>query len=111
LAALVSVLAIFRWNDATNAAAAISATTSLVGAVAGAFLGSGSDPWGKREQRPLASGRKRCSGRQRPCCHPRAPTSSGGDKEMKHPTAGGKVSRVINAMPNPHLAPRQRPVR
>jgi hypothetical protein len=77
LAALVSVLAIFRWNDATNAATAISATTSLVGAVAGAFLGSGSDPWGKREQRPLASGRKRCSGRQRPCCHPRAPTSSG----------------------------------
>jgi membrane associated rhomboid family serine protease len=77
LAALVSVLAIFRWNDATNAAMGISATTSLVGAVTGAFLGSRSDPWGRREQRPFASGRKRCSERQWPCCHPRAPTSSG----------------------------------
>lgn len=39
LVALVSVVAIFRWNDATNAAAVIGATTSLVGTVAGAFLG------------------------------------------------------------------------
>jgi hypothetical protein len=111
LAALVAVLAIFRWNDATNAATTISATTSLVGAVASAFLGSGSNPWGRREQRPLASGRKRCSGGNgRVATRERQP-APGGDKEMKHPTAGGKVSRVVYAMTNPHLAPRQRPVR
>lgn len=39
LVALVSVVAIFRWDDAANAAVVIGATTSLVGTVAGAFLG------------------------------------------------------------------------
>ena len=39
LVALVSVVAIFRWDDATNTAAVIGATTSLVGTVVGAFLG------------------------------------------------------------------------
>jgi uncharacterized membrane protein len=39
LVALVSVVAIFRWDDATNTSAVIGATTSLVGTVVGAFLG------------------------------------------------------------------------
>jgi len=61
LAALVSVLAIFRWNDATNVSTAISATTSLVGAVANAFLGLGRTR-GEGESR----GRSRAVGRDAP---------------------------------------------
>ena len=39
LVALVSVVSIFRWEDVTNVATVIGATTSLVGTVVGAFLG------------------------------------------------------------------------
>ena len=39
LVALISVVSIFRWEDVTNIATVIGATTSLVGTVVGAFLG------------------------------------------------------------------------
>ena len=39
LVALASVVSVFRWEDVTNVATVIGATTSLVGTVVGAFLG------------------------------------------------------------------------
>jgi hypothetical protein len=39
LVALVAVVSIFRWDEVTNAATIIGATTSLVGTVVGSFLG------------------------------------------------------------------------
>ncbi len=39
LVAFISVVSIFRWEDVTNVATVIGATTSLVGTVVGSFLG------------------------------------------------------------------------
>lgn len=39
LVALIVIISIYRWEDVTNVATVIGATTSLVGTVVGAFLG------------------------------------------------------------------------
>ena len=39
LVALMAIISIFKWEDVTNVATVIGATTSLVGTVVGAFLG------------------------------------------------------------------------
>jgi hypothetical protein len=39
LVALIAIISIYRWEDVTNVATVIGATTSLVGTVVGAFLG------------------------------------------------------------------------
>src|SRR5215213_3218566 len=39
LVALIALISIYKWEDVTNVATVIGATTSLVGTVVGAFLG------------------------------------------------------------------------
>jgi uncharacterized membrane protein YqjE len=39
LVALIALISIYKWDDVTNVATVIGATTSLVGTVVGAFLG------------------------------------------------------------------------
>lgn len=39
LVAVIAIISIYRWEDVTNVATVIGATTSLVGTVVGAFLG------------------------------------------------------------------------